>query len=543
MLKKREGKKMRRTLWNLPKNKFYEDLAKSLIDAKNNYQDGSIGWAREANLSASSPMNTSEVLLGLLFSSNIITQGSLSKDIRDCVKGGAKYLIKTQCESGGWTTSESVDDKNAQGNIMTTATAIWSIIEYLILHDDLTTVEDCLEKSFQFIKACKLSESIYKFRPVSDKYSIMSTLYALMGLVNLNMYFFEKKDSQVVQEIIDMVDNIIKNLQIDKCSSFEIVFLMLVLKKMSRFDKKIKYCPEYKDVLNRVQIISQNLEEKDYTQTYCDIRYIRENGEKTEFFYFTPAWVLSSVCYGISTFVPYKDQLIGNIVNEYFFIEDEIIKIKVHKREWTWATAQILMAFSMYGTTQSIGDFLNLEEERDSRSAFIVYGRNLKFKNSIEACLRAIGIKPKSYQNDGADARSTFEAVYHGMNETAISIVLLTGDDEGKCNSKYLLDNDKTKPYEKKITPQPRMNVVFEAGYSYALRNNKNTIIITTNVVRPFTDLDGVNKIVLDLDKKGNPIPSSVSAFKNKLVQNLNNCGCKLSNEAIDILKEMPINI
>lgn len=311
---------------------------------------------------------------------------------------------------------------------------------------------------------------------------------------------------------------------------------------MDRFNTSICNDFDYKDLLLSLERISKTLTENDYLDRHCDVRYIRENGEKTDFYYFTPIWILSAISYGVITSVPYKDHLINSIVNKYFCVKDDRFHILIGDREWTWATAQILMAFSMYGTTQSVGDFLNLEEERDQRTAFIVYGRNISFKSSIETCLNAIGIKPIAFDNNGGNIQSSLDAVINGMKKTAISLVLLTGDDVGKCRGKYFLNNDRTKNYEKKLTPQPRMNVVFEAGYSYALRNNQNTIVITTNNVRPFTDLDGINKLVIDVDRRGNAEKDSLPEFKRKLVNVLNSCGCNLTSDAEEILKNIPIN-
>lgn len=223
---------MKDKLWNLTKKQFYEDLAQWLINASNKYEDGTIGWAREENLNVSSPMNTSEALLGLLYSTNIIAHGYLSHEIRSCIKGGVIYLISNQCKTGGWTTSESNNLETAQGNMMSTATAIWSIVEYVLLHGDSDEIRECLKKSLYFIKSCKITNCVYKFRPSVDKNSTLSTLYALMGLINLNIYYAENEDKTMLCEISKMVNDIITNYSIDKSCAFENMFMLLIVKKI-----------------------------------------------------------------------------------------------------------------------------------------------------------------------------------------------------------------------------------------------------------------------------------------------------------------------
>lgn len=524
------------------KNKLYEDLAQYLIAAQNAEPDGVIGWAREANLSTSSCMNTAEVLLGLLYSSAIISQGELAHATRKCVKGAIKFLIDRQCASGGWTTSENNGDETAGGNIITSALAVWGIVEYITLHDGAENVAACLDNALGFVKSCRVGTVIYRFRPSSDKYSAMSTVYALIALANLGIYYHAMKSDDRSAEIDKLTDEIISDIQVENLTYFEATLLFLALKKIYEFDGAAgsKHAA-FGSLYRKTENIVKNLTEAQFTAPYIDCRYVRENGTKTDFTYYTPIWVLAAISYGTAIDVSYRKKLIANIVKEYLSIDENRLKVMVNDREWTWASAQTLMAFSMYSSSQKIRDFFDIEEEPDPQSAFIVYGRNHEFRDSIVNCLVAAGIKPVVFNNNNGDTQSTLETVTKGMTQSAVTIVLFTGDDEGHCRKQFLSNEDRTRIFENKLTPQPRMNVIFEAGYSYGKRANKNTIIIQTSDVRPFSDIDGVNRLTIEIDKKGNLVSDSVAAFKSKLLESLRQCGCAISDGALQIITALPI--
>ena len=89
--------------------------------------------------------------------------------------------------------------------------------------------------------------------------------------------------------------------------------------------------------------------------------------------------------------------------------------------------------------------------------------------------------------------------------------MLLTGYDEGRCRKRYQIPADKNSVFETRITNQPRMNVVFEAGYSFAHRMDKNVILIAENNIRLFSDIDGINRIIIQTDNRGNILPDSTA--------------------------------
>lgn len=199
------------------KTSLFEDLANTLVKEANTKKfSGSepyetIGWAREANISVSSPLNTSEVLLGLLFARNVIIHGKLSNDVAKCIKGGIRFLMKNQCSSGGWTTSES-DVATASGNIVTTTLAIWALNEYELQFDrDSVEINNLLEKAYKYVIKCQDNQDThYKFRIASNNRKVMASTYALLSFVNLAIYKENVKNGEnLFVGITDKIKNLI----------------------------------------------------------------------------------------------------------------------------------------------------------------------------------------------------------------------------------------------------------------------------------------------------------------------------------------------
>lgn len=273
---------------------------------------------------------------------------------------------------------------------------------------------------------------------------------------------------------------------------------------------------------------------------YNDTRDTRENGTQSNFCYFTPVWLLIALDYCYSTDVPYKVTLLKAIAKT-FSVSDNRLSIVYEGREWIWAIAQVLMCLSIHSATQRLDEFLNIGNSCGENSVFVIYGRNTEFKSAVVTMLKALSLDVITYNNSNADTTGTYSAVKDGINKSSVSIVLLTGDDEGRCRKPYQIPADKNSVFETRITNQPRMNVVFEAGYSFAHRMDKNVILISENNIRLFSDIDGINRIIIQTDNRGNILPESASNFKKQLIENLISCGCDLPNDAEDIIRGIPL--
>lgn len=108
--------------------------------------------------------------------------------------------------------------------------------------------------------------------------------------------------------------------------------------------------------------------------------------------------------------------------------------------------------------------------------------------------------------------------------EAQAIVVLMTPDDEG-CLREHLRGKDEPS-HEKKLTPQPRLNVIFEAGIAMG-RRPERTIIVEVGSVRPFSDIVGRHSVRLD-----------DSAEKRlDLAQRLETAGCEVNTTGTAWLK------
>lgn len=533
------------------KTSLFEDLTNTLVKEANIKKfSGSepyetTGWAREANIPVSSPLNTSEVLLGLLFARNVIIHGKLSNDVAKCIKGGIEFLTRNQCASGGWTTSES-DVATASGNIVTTALAIWALNEYELQFDrDSVEINNLLEKAYKYVTKCQVNQDThYKFRIASNNRKVMASAYALLSFVNLAIYKENVKNGEnLFIGITDKIKNLIfllnQSHEDGRFTFFEQAICFIALKQIKKYGILSENSGSFETLFKRVEKTLCELDSNKAITPYKDTRDVRENGTESDFCYFTPCWLLISLDYCNSTYVPYKKDLLTAISQTFNFSNDRF-GIVYQGREWIWAIAQVLMCLSIHSSTQRLEEFLNIGATANKNSVFLVYGRNSKMKKAMENILNALSLSVITYDNSNANTRATYDAVKDGISRTALSIVLLTGDDEGRCRKAFRTQNDKNVIHEMRYTRQPRLNVVFEAGYSFAYRENKNVILITVDGVRLFSDLDGINKILIQTDR-GNISSESNIKFKKELVKNLTNCGCDLAENAIDIISGIPL--
>ena len=535
------------------KNKLFEDLAEILVNEANrkvvvsaNGTEEVIGWAREANLNISSVLNTGEVLLGLLFARNVIVHGKLSNMVSHSIHGGIKFLLNKQCNTGGWTTSES-EVATASGNIVSSAIAVWAFSEFELFYNrDSVIISKALENAYEFISGCQNGEGChYRFRHSSTQSKVMATAYALLSYVNLCIYkdcvpAGQVKFDGIIEKINNIVDLLNDSIDSGRVTFFEQAISFIALKQIIKYDLSVKQNDNVTRLYKKIETTMCELDANLAVMPYNDARDTRENGTQSNFCYFTPVWLLIALDYCYSTDVPYKITLLKAIAKT-FSISNNRLSIIYEGREWIWAIAQVLMCLSIHSATQRLDEFLNIGNSCGENSVFVIYGRNSEFKSAIITMLKALSLDVITYNNSNADTTGTYGAVKDGINKSSVSIVLLTGDDEGRCRKQYQIPADKNSVFETRITNQPRMNVVFEAGYSFAHRMDKNVILIAENNIRLFSDIDGINRIIIQTDSRGNILPDSAANLKKQLIENLINCGCDLPSDAEDVIRGIPL--
>lgn len=145
------------------------------------------------------------------------------------------------------------------------------------------------------------------------------------------------------------------------------------------------------------------------------------------------------------------------------------------------------------------------KQAKDPRNVFVVHGRNLKLRDSMFEFLKALDLHPLDWSelisSTGKTAPYIGEILDKAFSQAQAVVVLLTPDDEGRLRDQFIKNDDP--PYEKETTPQPRMNVVFEAGIAMG-RDEKRVIIVEIGNIRPFSDIGGRYAIRMDntIDKR-----------------------------------------
>lgn len=141
--------------------------------------------------------------------------------------------------------------------------------------------------------------------------------------------------------------------------------------------------------------------------------------------------------------------------------------------------------------------------------------------------LRAIGLSIVEWEQAATLTRkgSPFvgEILEVAFRVSKAVVVLLTGDDEARLRESYFSANDPE--FEKKLMPQPRQNVLFEAGMAFGLQR-KRTVLVELGTLRTFSDVMGRYSIRLD----------NTSAKRNELAQRLKSIGCDVHLEGNDWL-------
>lgn len=162
-----------------------------------------------------------------------------------------------------------------------------------------------------------------------------------------------------------------------------------------------------------------------------------------------------------------------------------------------------------------------------AKKVFVVHGRDENLRQSMFAFLRAIGIEPIEWNQ--AIAATSKASPYIGeildvaFTQAKAIIVLASGDDEARLIKKFA--NPEDPEYETNLTPQPRPNVLFEAGLAMG-RDQNRTILVEVGNLRPWSDIAGRHVTHLDNSPQK----------RNELAQKLKVAGCDIELSGQDWL-------
>lgn len=134
--------------------------------------------------------------------------------------------------------------------------------------------------------------------------------------------------------------------------------------------------------------------------------------------------------------------------------------------------------------------------------------------------LKALDLCPKDWSDlvasTGEGTPYVGQVLSKAFADAQAVIILLTPDDEGRLRGSFRKENDPVT--EKQLTPQARLNVIFEAGIAMG-RCQERTIIVQVGDIRPFSDIGGRHTIMLD----------NTSEKKGELARRLFTAGCPVN--------------
>lgn len=159
----------------------------------------------------------------------------------------------------------------------------------------------------------------------------------------------------------------------------------------------------------------------------------------------------------------------------------------------------------------------------DKRSVFVVHGRSLRARDAMFEFLKALGLQPldwaRAMHSSGRPSAHISDILAAAFSEAQTILVLFTGDDKGRLRKRFQRKGDPQ--YETEETPQPRLNVIFEAGMAFGHCPKRTILVQLGHKMRPFSDISGIYVIAFDGSRKSREL----------LIDQLKLAGCGVSVE------------
>ncbi len=166
--------------------------------------------------------------------------------------------------------------------------------------------------------------------------------------------------------------------------------------------------------------------------------------------------------------------------------------------------------------------------QADPRKVFVVHGRNGAARDAMFTFLRALGLEPMEWEEAVSltDNGTPYigDVLDAGFAACHAAVILLTGDDEAQLRPVFQKDHDED--FEKRLTPQPRPNVLFEVGIAFG-RYQKRTILVEIGRLRPMSDTIGRHTVRFH---------TGSASERNTLRNRLETVGCTVSSRGTDWL-------
>ncbi len=155
----------------------------------------------------------------------------------------------------------------------------------------------------------------------------------------------------------------------------------------------------------------------------------------------------------------------------------------------------------------------------DPRKVFVVCGRNKEANKAMFTFLRSIALDPREWtqwvQATRQGSPYSGEVLKKGFQEAKAFVILMTPDDEARLREPLRGDDEAL--YEINLTPQPRPNVIFEAGMAMMFAEH-NTVLVELGRLRPISDILGRHVVRMN----------NTPERRKELAQRLGTAGCSV---------------
>lgn len=160
----------------------------------------------------------------------------------------------------------------------------------------------------------------------------------------------------------------------------------------------------------------------------------------------------------------------------------------------------------------------------DSRSVFVVHGRNEALRKAMFDFLRSINLSPMEWtaavELTGEGSPYIGQVLDAAFTHATAIVVLMTPDEVAYLQPRY---GHGEGDVETQPAAQARPNVLFEAGMALG-RDAKRTVLVEVGEVRPFSDVAGRHSIRL----------SNSPASRQSLANRLKTAGCNVDLTGTD---------
>ena len=472
------------------------------------------GWGNEpGEFKEANPLNTAEVLGGLLSVHHHLPRGPLRTHCDERIAGGMRYLLSTQLASGGWATGSAYirKDIGSKGNIVSTVWAIWSLLEGArrceLGGQERGAIKTALECSQAYLRnrvggLWAYSPELAEANPMASAYGLFGMALLLQAECDFGRWADQAALHLCVHEGLSRFEaDYIAGGAVLTCepamNRMVVIQFFLALGQLLRCDGLATMEGKLRILSDRLWATVRSYGAEHLADCIVETQAVVEPGRARDFIHYAPVW-------GILAAMQHPD---GVNFRHFRTLLDRVVKNIDPRCEGasyggskrhTWTTALTLMAI---GSVVDNMDLAALVVPRrgdeamasiDARKVFVVHGRNAAARRAMFDFLRSLHLEPIEWDEavrlTGTGAPYVGDVLDKAFEHAQAVVVVMTGDDEARLRDQFRGKDEP--PHENELTPQARPNVIFEAGMALG-RNPARTIIVQIGPARPFSDILG----------------------------------------------------